>query len=455
MNTLVPQPIAVIQEPKHDLNALRINQRVTAEVLGISGDQVELYLQGIRVVARMASAELAASLLEYQTATFIVRHISQQAVNLQLVQQDATSPPPSQPSSLSFISNLLAHLGVETDKTNLQIARELLNQNLPVTKQLLEELRTVLAAHKGWGESYVKTAVALKAAGLPLTAQSLALAMENLPHLSKAVTSLQAQLEAFLPRATSPRLTQLTQNALVILQGLALDWSASPDKMAENLRRIVTIVARSLENHLSNLVQRGIRTVAQQTPGQDIFALALLRSELARQGNSTLLGEIDRFLEGIRQMQFINARPESVPQKGQWFTMQLPLGAPTPPFAKGVGGEGRKHDGHLRVAYRSEGQERKIDATQTRLIIEVDLDEDEILRVDLSVVERQIGARVKASNQGLLDLAQAELPDLKVGLEALGFIIKSMDCEMGLPAKDPGLEALGESAAFPRIYVEV
>ena len=51
---------------------LRVNQKITAQVLGVHGDQVELVVQGSRVVATVDSESVAASLID-QTQRAIYR----------------------------------------------------------------------------------------------------------------------------------------------------------------------------------------------------------------------------------------------------------------------------------------------------------------------------------------------------------------------------------------------
>jgi hypothetical protein len=100
----------------------------------------------------------------------------------------------------------------------------------------------------------------------------------------------------------------------------------------------------------------------------------------------------------------------------------------------------------VRVAYRSEGQTDRLDPNHTRLVLQVELENAQMLEVDLSVVGRQIGARVVASSGDLRESAEAELPGLAAGLTELGFNLKTARCDVGAATR--GLDDPREHAPF-------
>jgi len=69
-----------------------------------------------------------------------------------------------------------------------------------------------------------------------------------------------------------------------------------------------------------------------------------------------------------------------------------------------------------------------------------------VIEVDLSVLGKQVSAWVTATSDDLRLAAEAELPDLQSGLNALGFGCKSAHVLVGQPAlparlSDPPAEA--------------
>jgi hypothetical protein len=121
----------------------------------------------------------------------------------------------------------------------------------------------------------------------------------------------------------------------------------------------------------------------------------------------------------------VNSEPESVPVKGQWLRLDLPLAANSTPR--------ENHIAQLRIAYRpdeEEGGRAVIDPARTRLVLQIDLDEAGTIQVDLSMANHRIGAQVTTTNEGLRSLAESELPSLATGLERLGYSLQAARCEV-------------------------
>jgi hypothetical protein len=434
---LGPQPVTALQRPDEASLAFRLNQRLTAQVLQIATDHVALALEGVRVVARLTSPEQAAMLAERRTAQFIVRGLSDNVLTLQVadVQSGESAAPLASPPNP--ISELLKQVGLPVNEANELIARALIDHGLPVTPELAAELGQALAGLKQspegdlrWGQAEAQTAAALKAAGLPLSPESLALAGSHPAPLAESLLSLRAQLSSLSTTPLPARLSELVQNALRVLDQLNVDWGAPAPVIAAQLREAVATLGRSLERDLAALPSGDALLTAQK----GLLALAQLRGEIAAHltpETKPLLGALDRFLDATRLTHFNNIAPERplAPAGGHWLTMTLPLSHPTP---------GPDHAAaHLRVAYRAEGGAEAIDPAHTRLVLQVDLDEGQTLEVDLSVVERQIGAWVTASDGDLRDAAEAELPGLEAGLQKLGFALKTARCAVGRPTLAP------------------
>lgn len=456
MDVTGPVQTANIQQLDGSALALRLNQRIVAEVLQVTEDRVALALEGVRFVAQLTSAEQAAQLVERRFAQFVVRDFSSQTITLQLVNPEQS---PSQPASTvlpDLIPNLLKHAGLPVDESTIAIAQALLDRGLPVTPELLEELQNVLSQVEGWEQDDAQIAASLKAAGLPLTEGTLALARSNIPSMLELMLGLQSQLESFERSGESPRLAEQVANALSLLNQLVIDWSDSGSNIAEKLRQAVRIFGRSLENDLAKLLQDKSQTLEASSMGPNLLALAYLRRELAQDGlHQSLLDQIDRFLEGMRLMQFLNSETESRPEKGQWLRLDLPLGAFASQAQLQQGDWPELNTARLRVAYRQDGERPEIDPDHTQIVIRIEFNAKQVMQVELSVVDRRIGAQVTASTSELVALAESQLPSLQTGIEKLGYVLQTARVEVGslVPNLDFDYPSLWKT--FSEVRVEV
>jgi hypothetical protein len=444
MNVTGPIPIPPVR-PDDPSVALRQNQRFSAEVLQVAGDRVVLSVEGVRFVARLMASDQAAELTERRTAQFVVRDANASTIVLQLAHTDA---PPTQTGGLSvqaLIPNLLQHAGLPVDEANTHIARALLNHGFPVTPQTIEELQHVLKQVGAWNANDAQAAAALKALGLPLTPQTLALVLGNLPPLETLVGNLRKQLQSLLRSPPSPHTAGLAAQALSLLDELVIAWGPSGAGLAEKLRQAVALGGASLEGALARLSGR------QAAAEHSLLTLALLRRELASGGSHGALESLDQFLDGMRLMQFLNSPPEEIPQRGQWLRLDLPLARPDSP-------PGEAQRAQLRVAYRSEGETPQIDPENTRFILRIPLESGpwagEVIQVDLAVVNRRVGAVITATKEGLHHAAEVELPGLRLALEALGYSLHTTRCELGGLSPATSADASAMWSSFNEVSVE-
>ncbi len=444
-------PVTPLLRPEEAPYTLRLNQRVTAQVMQIATDHVTLVMEGVQVVARLTSSEQLAMLQERRAAQFIVRGFDNQTLLLQVATPETEAPPAAAqpPVTMDLAASLLKQLGLPVTEPNAQMARALMGRGLAVTPDALQEMEQALAGLKAWNSNDAQTAAALKASGLPLSAGTIALFQENPGSLSETLARLQPQLRSLLTAPNlPPHVAELAQNALAVLARLKVDWTAPPQTIAAQLREAVSVLGRSLEGDLA-------RARPGEPAPEGLMTLAQLRQELSTLPQTRgLADQVGRFLDAARLMQFTNTVAEHDPGRARWLNLSFPL-AQAPPHPD-LGS-------HVRVAYRSEGQADRLDPEHTRLVLQVDLEAGQTLEVDLSVVGRQIGARVVASSDDLRDSAEVELPGLAAGLDELGFSLKTARCDVGRPT--PGLDdprdqapyALAESAlpALSKLNLEV
>lgn len=449
MNVSGSLPIALVQRLDDTSLVLRMNQRIAAEVLQVAGDQVVLALEGTRLVARLASPDQAAALAERRVTQFIVRDVNEHTVTLQVASPRSASPA-LQAVAPDLVLNLLRLAGLPTSDENVWAARALLSQGLLVTPELLAGLKELLAGLGAWGQEEAGLAAAMQAAGLPLSPAALALLMNDLPPLPLLFERLRALLRALPAERLPPGLQAALRQAAQFLEGLAPDWTEPAPRLAESLRAAARSLGGSLEAGLASLAHPEGEE-PQALPARGWMLLARLRGLLAQAGISPALQEaLDRFLESARQMHYLNSRAEQLPDKAQWLQLDLPLANPAAPAPQ----DRQRQYARLRIAYRAEGQERAIDPNHTRLVVQVALQQGESLEVDLSVVSRQIGARLTASTASLRQLAEAELPGFSEGLERLGYTLQTLACAVGPPSPSGGLEAVPTWSSFNEVNLQ-
>jgi hypothetical protein len=435
MNVTGPAPIAIVQRYDNSDLVLRLNQRIAAEVLQVTGDRVVLSVNGVQLVARLTSSDQAAQLLERRLAQFVVRDLSSTLVTLQILPRTAESEGAAESPSPSLIQNLLEQAGVPINKVNLIIAKAMVNAGLPVTAELVEEFQRVLEQLQNWGEMEANIAVVLKSLNLPISADSIALLRLQLPPLTDMIRALQKQLSRYLGGRPSAEMSQLAQNAMNWLESLLVKLDAPGVNLSEGVQEAIRFLGRSLEHELAEAFHR-LQAGQEDQLNNGILGLALLRRELMRANQSpALLQEIDRFLDGLRVQQFINAEPDPTQPKGQWLRLVLPLHGGVASSSDYTPAE-KFHHAEIKIAYLPDEMPPKIDANHTRFVVQVET-ELGIIAVDVSIAQRKAGVQVLASSASLLERAQEELPTLTEGMAGLGYQVQSARCELSdLSAED-------------------
>ncbi len=436
MNVTGPAPIAIVQRYDNTDLVLRMNQRVAAEVLQVSGDRVVLSVNGVQLVARLTSSDQAAQLLERRMAQFVVRDLTQSLVTLQLVPKGAESE--TLPSSLPprLIQSLLQQAGLPINAETVTIAKVVLASGLSVEAELIDEIYRTLQHIGKWSEGDALAAALLKSAGLPLTPATVDLARMQIPSLGEMTQNLQKQLESLLKDKQSPELVALAKEALNTLAAVLLQGTSQPDVLRERLQLAIQTIGRSIERELADLIRQLQNQDDRLSKG--LLGLVLLRRELAKaNSHAALVAEIDRFIEGLRLLQFLNSEPNPTSTQGQWLRLNLPIAGLTSGHHKDDLPQNYPNV-ELRIAYLPDESPPTIDAQQTRFIVRVALDNGSVA-VDVSVAQKKIGVQVTASNQPLLERAEQELPSLQVGLEGLGYHVHASRCELGEPFQSPTL----------------
>ena len=385
--------------------ALRLNQRVRAQVLDVLGEQVLLDVNGTQMTARVVGADVAELLNQGAQAQFVVAGLNQEAITLKLLGGEQTAE--QAPSTALLISNLLKSLGIQSDGANTEIAHALLNQKLELSPQLFAEMQELLAQLPNWTQKDVAFAAALKAAGLPLTPDTLALAKQDIAQLGQLLAELQNSLNNM---AHSPNQLEqeaaLARLALAKLTQLPLDWGRMPEEIAGRLQTLLSQLGRSSENALGE-------TLLKELPENLVLTLQRLMQVSTQKGDASTAKQLAEVVNSLRAMQLGNATWQAETDTPQWLSFSLPL--------MHAGQPGTAHTAHLRIAYNQDENDPAINPEQTRMVLQVDLENDEYVQVDVSIVGKQMGTHVKASSDALIGFAQTEYASLEEGLAKLGY----------------------------------
>lgn len=431
MNASGPLLVTPVRPTADQDLVLRPFQRVTAQVLQVTSTQAILSLEGYHVVARLTSAEQAAALLADRTARFIVTQLTEEGMILRLLRPEQAAVESGGVESASrrdLATRLVEHTGLPVTPGSLSLVRALLNQRLPVTAELVQEMNTVLSGLGDWGDTEAGLAAAVKAAGLPLTPASLALASRPAVQVGEALAGLVATLRAAAGRKNlPPEMAQAVQGAIDLLEETLLEWGPRSGRMAAQLENAARFTGRSLENVLAEQVA----SKNPFWPEKTLLALVRLRQFCQYHQDEDLTGAIDRLLEEARAGQFLNLRSDPVPGRGEWGELALLLQSPVKENAPIT-------PARLRVYRPPEKRDSAIDPQYTRLTIQVDVEPGLTVEVDLALVSRQVRALVTVPGQAWQREAQSELPNLQDALDALGYSLAGAAVEVG-PASPFGI----------------
>jgi hypothetical protein len=154
------------------------------------------------------------------------------------------------------------------------MARSILKQHLPVTTGLLNELTEALSEYGLWGSKEAELASALKAARLPVSAQTIALASREPAKISDSISHLIKLLNDIASPDLPPEVLKQLELSMWLLNGLVLDGDEETSRLAAQLKPALETLGRSLENVLLEQSQT-------QSVSSEISLLSLARLQNA------------------------------------------------------------------------------------------------------------------------------------------------------------------------------
>lgn len=436
---IFPGPISI--SPINNTNGqsfdLRVFQRITAQVLSVTGTTAVLEVEGHPVVAQLTSADQSALLSSQRTAQFVITQLGDNSVTLKLIKNEQTFP-----AGTAFGPDLaerfLENNNLPITTSNLVMTRALLRQHLPITPRTLKELQGALSEYDDWGEAEADLAAAIKAAGLPLTGQSLALSARRPAPTAQAFSQLMATLAQAAKQNLPEDLLEQLRSNLQFLNSLILDRGGDSSRMADQLKAWAEAFGRSLENILLSEIQNGAESISKN----NLIELAKLQNLLEQFGRQETARSLKEFLTDIRREQLMNVRSDS-PSTTEWLEIGFALPKANKDFASA----------RLRIA--RDGTAKAINPASTRLVLQVDLSPAETVEVDLSFAGKQIRSSVTSPNPAWCKQAQAELPSLTDALAELGYTLKDFQVDVQMPQSFNRLQSGTGSIDLMTVNIEV
>jgi hypothetical protein len=240
--------------------------------------------------------------------------------------------------------------------------------------------------------------------------------------LADGIGRLQNLLAELSRGQSGQEIANLAKQAQKFLQSSTIDWSNPLPQLLDQLKQAVAIWGKSVESELAKQVNSG--TIKGE---EGWLALAQLRRALNNRGISSAVNSIDQFMESVRQMQFLNTARPIENGNPPWLLVNFPVAA----HVLGQSPQqGSFLPASLKIAYRTEGKDKRIDPENTRLVLTVDLSGDEYVTADLSFIGKRVGAWLTVSSDDLRERAVERMPDLESSLEKLGLLLQVAQCEV-------------------------
>jgi len=338
--------------------------------------------------------------------------------------QAANAAPKSEAGASELAARLLDEYNIPATAPHLEIARAMVKQQLPLTPQNLDELLHALTEYGSWGPAEADAAAALKAAGLPVTAESIRLALREPAQLGEEVAQLMTELNRAAKTDQLPgELGTLLNAGLHTLQGSVIGGAGTSAEIGKELQAALDKLGRSIENTLAE----GFLDPGTDPAKHGPVTLAILTEALKQAGKDHLAHLLDEFLQDLHRQQLFNARPEPAAAHERWSTVDVPMDIPRNDL------QARPASVRLRVAHEEGASGGKINPANTRLAIQVDLEEGTTAEVDLTILGKQIRTSVTAEDPAWCSLAKEELPALEEAFVRLGFVSEGASIHTAAP----------------------
>jgi hypothetical protein len=419
-----PLPISSNDPVARTEATFRPYQRIVAEVLQVTATQAILSIDGITVVARLTSLEQATMLKEQRLARFIITQADENMINLKLLPLNQQNAPEMPGARQDLLARFLQDLNLAATDKNAMLLQAMVDHRLPISPDLFKELSAVLAQSGDWDADMADMAAAIKAAGLPLTAESLALALRNNGSGTDIMQNLYRLMQEIAGRNQIPEdVRSLLESAMKLFDETRATAGAPRAELARALEGQVLLNGRSLEN----VILEQLDEKNPFWPEKSLAVFSRLQTLSEKLGERELSQAISKYLDQAHQSQFWNIHANQPQTAEKWLEIPIYVQLPHP------NGEENGEQARLRILRNPEQSGEKVDPANSRLLIEMEIGPGKTVQVNLSLTGKQARADVVVPDETLLDIARDELPDLEKGMLGLGYSLAQNNLRVGKP----------------------
>lgn len=444
-----------------------------ATILNLSGNQAVVAIGGHRF-----AAEVVGELPSSGTIPVLVREAQGERIVLQQAPETVEALPAFKASNDPLVTTL-ERLGLPARSEYIQVLPYMLRAGQPITAEALIELHTAWVQLTAASPAALPLLAKLQASGLPLVDATLAaaktwqtpqyqLTTDALLRLVKSLSDLRQALEAeplgkqaeplpaflrafarallqmplkeaidqTLPGQIATLVQTLSTPPEALLSRHRLALAAGPGSLAP-LRatdgRDEQLSGRQADAHEPVLLNNP-GTLKQGLPGIErniqvqMRRLASLLDQLAesperfssgtRQCLAAARDQLGAVVQSLDAQHIANLRSAPDATTAHYYSFSLPVAWSAP-----------GSDLSLRVHYRPGGR-RKVDANDTCLSFHMQLQPLGTVQVDLRVFRRLVACDVRTQSSSTNELALAEAPKLREGLQRLGYQVQAIRCSI-------------------------
>lgn len=324
-------------------------------------------------------------------------------------------------------------LGLPDDGVNRAIVRGLIAKGVPIDREQVQALRQLLTGLQGSLnlddanvlETVISRALFLQQQGMPVTPDSLAAYLSQLP--PGVLGNLFGDLARLLRRLKLPQSPELQLTALAdqLADALPDGGQLTP----ETLRKLVGDLGVDLEGRLAQWLLQGEDglpdDVRNSLRGSLLRLLAQLESlDGAGSQIQTLLGRVRETLQTLDTMQAVNVPTEN----RDALLLQLPLMM-----------DGQPTTADLQLYYQKRG-DGKIDPDNLRFTLAMDLSALGQVRFDLTAVNQRASLRIYAADEQRAKFLEGEVAELQAGLEGCGYAVADISCRVATAGDEKPLD---------------
>jgi len=387
---------------------LRLHDLLDAEVVEIRPGYATL-----RVAGQLLAATLKTQLSVGQRIKLLVREVGPSRVTLQVLQPAIESV--TRPFSDADVDGHLLNMGISPGDNAREAARGLVKEGLPLTKENLLSVLRSLSLSGSSSPRAISAAVFLMANDLPITSQTLNLAMVTDESFRQVGAMLQALARAVMRASTrhvrdeaveaedtgGEAVPEEQARALLrILEELtAGDWKSDP---VAQLRRAISELGTPVEAQIWK---------HHGNPVEQEHSLSALLRQLSQTKDAP--GEARLLQETLDAIHLRNAGdPSGAPVQHLLLPVPLPLG----------------QTALLRVEGWPGGEGRRLRHSLLRLRLDVTLLNLGDLSIVVTMIGRHLIARIHAGDDTARAYISAGLRGLTDALTSFGYDVGKLEC---------------------------